>query len=331
MFIFQIRNTLSTDGRDLNLIKFNDRCAPIVENDRNGTMLEEADETAFVTVNENDETAAQETTVIDQRYDGLLKVIENLKEQLIKEKQKNLLLERKTENVEKEVRAELCDDFNKMMVEIESNWEQRLQEEKDRAAELSEWRVNKMEQALREKSKKRKRSEDFDDEHGARELEMQKEKICALDCEIQEQKKENVQLKEQINAMKDLHQKNLEEQVKERSKATRQSFEMADQKEKYEDIVQKLKSDLKATNEALLAQSAEPKIKELEAQLEESKNTISILQADKANLSSLLDEAGEEYQAKDEELHDIMEKMVLLKVCIYHVTSKGTFIASIVA
>jgi len=78
-------------------------------------------------------------------------------------------------------------------------------------------------------------------------------------------------------------------------------------------IVQKLKSDLKATNEALLAQSAEPKIKELEAQLEESKNTISILQADKANLSSLLDEAGEEYQAKDEELNDIMEKMVLLK------------------
>merc|ERR1712088_786847 len=151
------------------------------------------------------ETAAQETTVIDQRYDGLLKVIENLKEQLIKEKQKNLLLERKTENVEKEVRAELCDDFNKMMVEIESNWEQRLQEEKDRAAELSEWRVNKMEQALREKSKKRKRSEDFDDEQGARELEIQKEKICALDCEIQEQKKENVQLKEQIGAMKDLH------------------------------------------------------------------------------------------------------------------------------
>ena len=71
------------------------------------------------------------------------------------EKQKNLLLERKTENVEKEVRAELCDDFNKMMVEIESNWEQRLQEEKDRAAELSGWRVNKMERELREKSKKR--------------------------------------------------------------------------------------------------------------------------------------------------------------------------------
>merc|ERR1712080_674137 len=93
----------------------------------------------------------------------------------------------------------------------------------------------------------------------------------------------------------------------------RQSFEIADQKEKYEDIVQKLKSDLKATNEALLAQSAEPKIKELEAQLEESKNTISILQADNANLSSLLDEAGEEYQAKDEELNDKMEKMILLK------------------
>ena len=89
-----------------------------------------------------------------------------------------------------------------------------------------------------------------------------------------------------MGAMKDLHQKHLEEQVKERSKATRQSFEMADQKEKYEDIVQKLKSDLKATNEALLAQSAEPKIKELEAQLEEHKKNTLVLLKEKTDLTA---------------------------------------------
>ena len=105
------------------------------------------DETAYVTVNENDETEIQETTVIDQRYDGLLSVIDGLKDQLISEKQKNLLLERKTETLEKEVRSELCDEFNRMMVEIESGWEQRLQEEKDRASELSDWRINKMQEA----------------------------------------------------------------------------------------------------------------------------------------------------------------------------------------
>ena len=121
--------------------------------DKNPKVNDLQEETAYITVNEMDETDMQETTVIDQRYDGLLSVIDGLKEQLISEKQKNLLLERKTEKLEKEVRAELCDEFNKMMVEIESSWEQRLQEEKDRASELSDWRINKMQEAYMEKRK----------------------------------------------------------------------------------------------------------------------------------------------------------------------------------
>jgi hypothetical protein len=59
-------------------------------------------------------------TAVDQRYNGLLAVIEDLKNQLIEEKQKNIKLEA-------EVRTELCEEFNKMVVEIESSWEQRLQ------------------------------------------------------------------------------------------------------------------------------------------------------------------------------------------------------------
>ena len=61
-----------------------------------------------------------EETVVDTKYDGLLKLIDNLKNQLIEEKQKNLKLEA-------EVRTELCEEFNKMMVDIETSWEQRLQ------------------------------------------------------------------------------------------------------------------------------------------------------------------------------------------------------------
>ena len=64
-----------------------------MEQKNQNTTIQE--ETAFITV--NDATEVQETTVIDQRYDGLLNVIESLKEQLISEKQKNLMLERKTE------------------------------------------------------------------------------------------------------------------------------------------------------------------------------------------------------------------------------------------
>ena len=107
----------------------------------------------------------------------MLSVIDGLKEQLISEKQKNLLLERKIESLETEVRSELCDEFNKMMVEIESGWEQRLQEEKDRASELSDWRINKVQEAYNEKIKKRKRSEEFDFETESRELGIKKDKI----------------------------------------------------------------------------------------------------------------------------------------------------------
>ena len=174
---FQIRNTLSGHGEELTLNGLH--TVRKVDNHPKDASVQ--NETAYVTVNENDETEIQETTVIDQRYDGLLSVIDGLKEQLISEKQKNLLLERKTESLETEVRSELCDEFNKMMVEIESGWEQRLQEEKDRASELSDWRINKVQEAYNEKMKKRKRSEEFDFETESRELGIKKDKICEID------------------------------------------------------------------------------------------------------------------------------------------------------
>ena len=59
-----------------------------------------------------------------------MKVIDTLKNQLIEEKQKNL-------KIETEVRTELCDEFGEMMADVEKQHETRLQEEKDRASELS--------------------------------------------------------------------------------------------------------------------------------------------------------------------------------------------------
>merc|ERR1712018_996299 len=221
----KIRNTLSGHGDEFGLKKINVLPVPD-KNNQNNTIQEE---TAFITV--NDGTEVPDTTVIDQRYDGLLNVIENLKEQLISEKQKNLMLERKTENLEKEVRAELREEFNQMMVEIESGWEQRLQEEKDRASELSDWRINKVQEAMIESRKKRRRSEEIDSESEARELETKTAKIQSLESELEEERKQNKQHEDQINAMKEVHQRIMEEQVKEREKLSRQSFEMANQHE----------------------------------------------------------------------------------------------------
>ena len=285
------------------------------QNGQNTTIQEE---TAFITV--NDATEVQETTVIDQRYDGLLNVIESLKEQLIAEKQKNLMLERKTETLEKEVRAELCEEFNQMMVEIESGWEQRLQEEKDRASELSDWRINKVQEAMIESRKKRRRSEEIDSESEARELETKTAKIQSLESELEEEKKQNKQHEDQINAMKEVHQRIMEEQVKEREKLSRQSFEMANQheivKESAETIF-KLKSELKATNEALVAQSAEPRINELEQQVEVYKKDIAKCQKETQELEMLLEEAGEEYKSKELELSSLKDELIAIKVSYF--------------
>jgi chromosome segregation ATPase len=305
----KIRNTLSGQGEELGLIK-NGRVI-LEQNNQNATIQEE---TAFITV--NDATDVQETTVIDQRYDGLLNVIESLKEQLIAEKQKNLKLERKTETLEKEVRAELCEEFNQMMVEIESGWEKRLQEEKDRASELSDWRINKVQEAMMESRKKRKLSEQVDSESEARALETKAYKIKELESKLEEEKKQKEQLESQIDAMKEIHQKIMEDQNKEREKLTRQSFEMANQQKKfkdYEETISRLNAELKATNEALVAQSAEPKIKELEQQIEEYKKNMLVLQQEKKDLESLLDEAGEEYQFKETELSALKDQLVLSK------------------
>jgi len=306
----KIRNTLSGHGEELGLKKGIGRQF-LEQNGQNTTIQEE---TAFITV--NDATEVQETTVIDQRYDGLLNVIESLKEQLITEKQKNIMLERKTETLEKEVRAELCEEFNQMMVEIESGWEQRLQEEKDRASELSDWRINKVQEAMIESRKKRRRSEEIDSEYEARELETKIAKIQSLESELEEEKKQNKQHEDQINAMKEVHQRIMEDQVKEREKLSRQSFEMANQheivKESAETIF-KLKSELKATNEALVAQSAEPKIKELEQQVEVYKIDIAKCQKETQELEMLLEEAGEEYKSKELELSSLKDELIVIK------------------
>merc|ERR1711997_1379763 len=133
-----------------------------------------------------DMTNVAEETIIDTKYDGLIKLIDNLKNQLIEEKQTNLKLE-------SEIRTELCEEFNKMMVDIETSWEQRLQEEKDRASELSDWRIGKLEEALKENQKKNRLESE-----SARRSEQN-------DFAMQEKTNEIADLKEELEVIKTLH------------------------------------------------------------------------------------------------------------------------------
>ncbi len=255
------------------------------------------------TVINNDTTLADFTmaaggcadeTVIDTKYDGLLKIIEDLKNQLIDEKQANLKLEN-------EVRTELCEEFNKMMVEIETSWEQRLQEEKDRATELNDWRISKLEEAYKRKRhlQRAEESASMSTHHD------QSGEIEKLETTVKDKAKEIDQLQGQIKAMKEMHDTVLEEKKKESKANAKISQDLEAERKKVttlEESLSKIRTELDDTNKALEEQSAEPKIANLEATVTELKETVEAKQAQVDDLKVLLDEAGEEYVAKDEEL-----------------------------
>ena len=77
-------------------------------------------------------------------------ILNNVLLQLIEERNKNLTQEVK-------LRAELCDEFNKLLVDVEEGYEDRLERERERAKETAEWRINEL-QKVYSKSYKRKRS-----------------------------------------------------------------------------------------------------------------------------------------------------------------------------
>ena len=234
------------------------------------TVLEENEEDEYET------TGVMEETVIDSRYDGFMKVIDNLKNQLIEEKQKNLKLET-------EVRTELCDEFNIMMVEIETNWEKRLQDEKDRASELSDWRISKMEEALKEQKKQKY----YDEES---------------EVKLQEKQKEIDQVNSELDAMKNLYNSVLEEKMKAETEVEMLTRAKEKASESQKDLQNKLsiaQAELKTSNEALKAQSTDPKIEELENSIKKFEEKQANDEAKINDLKGLLDDASEEYLGMD--------------------------------
>ena len=74
---------------------------------------------------EEDETVL-DNTVVQTQYEGLLKLVEDLKAKLIDERKKN-------SDLEKNIREELCNEFNNMLVAVEQGYEDRLQAEREEA------------------------------------------------------------------------------------------------------------------------------------------------------------------------------------------------------
>merc|ERR1712098_787521 len=69
-----------------------------------------------------------DNTVVQTEYEVLMGLVENLKSKLKEERTKNL-------NLEKNIREELCNEFNQMMVDVEQGYEKRIQAERERLKE----------------------------------------------------------------------------------------------------------------------------------------------------------------------------------------------------
>ena len=247
-----------------------------------------------------DATNVMEDTVIDSRYDGFMKVIDNLKNQLIEERQKNLKLET-------DIRTELCDEFNNMMVEIETSWQQRLQEEKDRASELSDWRIGKLEEALKENRKKNKH-------HDNDELE---KKLEENQKELDEKTNDLIHLQDELEALKNLHSSVVEDNKKletdyESTKSAMEKLET--DKTSLQEKLATAQAELQTSNNALKDQNAEPKIEELEKTVKKLEATISSEEVKVSDLKTLLDEAKEDYMAKDTEISKLQDELTKSQV-----------------
>ncbi len=247
------------------------------------------------------EESVLETTVVDERYKGLNQLIDSLKDQLIKEKQKNITLER-------EVRTELCDEFNQMLVEVEKDWEKRLQDERERTEEVNEWRINKVQEFYRAKRKRQRMDDDskaevdMDEtaafrrdeleialEEKATELECIQEKLAALEEQNSNLAKEKVKCQEDVIRL----ERAVEKEGKEKEDALEE--------------VAKTKKELEVKEMSEASNSSEPIIEELKKQIEDGKAKIQKLEEEKNSLRELLDEAGEDFVEKKEELDKALQ------------------------
>ena len=247
------------------------------------------------TINETmNETTLLDDTMVDQKYDRLMKLVEDLRDKLVKEKQEK-------HKMEKEIRSELCDEFNDMMVAIEERWEKRLKEEKDRNAELAEWRLKTVQDAYA-KSRKRARTEEENQISPNATVSFEREEIK---MKLEEKEEELAHLQEKVEAMKEAHNSSNEEKQKLQQELTKTIFEKDKDQGRIKELeVQLQDNQLELESTKTLAKQLAEKnadsnsslmIQDLEKKLADAKNAIEKLEKDKVDLKDLLNEASDDF------------------------------------
>merc|ERR1712096_197768 len=151
------------------------------------------------------------------RQGDLLAQLEDLREKLDEEKEKN-------EKQEAELREELCKEFNDMLVQVENDWERRVEVEREKASELAEWRIEEYGNAVRKEKKRRRddRGSDEAEDLGRKNIIDKKEKELEI---LRKVKDENEEL---VAALKKSVKSSNDTQNKLQVENTKMQFELAE-------------------------------------------------------------------------------------------------------
>ncbi|CAB4061465.1 KIF20 [Lepeophtheirus salmonis] len=252
-------------------------------------------------IDEEDESDVESSEEINEtHYEALTNLINDLERRLLEEKRKN-------ESLESDIRTELCNEFNIMMMNVEKEWQTRMKEATKRMDDLSDWRIKKLENAYNE-TRKRKRQDISDDELN--------DKIAELEAKLEDRNLEIEEIKKQNVAIKDSHKCILDARKKLQEEVTTLKFTNEDNKSKIkslEEEMDKLALENRSKESAIESLSSNPIIKDLKNQLWDTKRKLTVKTEDAAYFKKLLDEAGEEFLAKDENESKLLEAQKSLK------------------
>eukprot|EP00092_Neocalanus_flemingeri_P032334 GFUD01035153.1.p1 GENE.GFUD01035153.1~~GFUD01035153.1.p1 ORF type:complete len:1912 (+),score=653.09 GFUD01035153.1:74-5809(+) len=257
---------------------------------------------------EGDDTVAEamDNTVVQTQYESLLGLVEDLKQKLIEERKKN-------QTLEKEIREELCEEFNSMLVEVESGWERRLQAEKEDAEKINEWRIGELQSVHRNRNKRRRENDsgEFQAEIDAHRLQSQ---LDAKGKEVVDMGKELEESKQHMKVMKETTVKSKQEQDKLQMSNTKLRFELAEQQRLVAELGKEV-GNAKNRLEEEQRLNIVPGDGESDALLLAERSLASVSEElarrdeEVSDLRDLIQEAGDEFLGKEEELREL-EKVV---------------------
>ncbi|XP_076057824.1 uncharacterized protein LOC143035120 isoform X2 [Oratosquilla oratoria] len=236
----------------------------------------------------------------DERYDELIEMIEKLKNELVSERKSKYEMEVK-------LRDELCNEFSKQIVEIESSWSERLRNEVAKTEELSDWRMNMLMRSIKKPSaRKRLRTDDDPDEEYVESIYLFQEqvKVKERDDKIADQELQIKQLDEELAVLKKTLKKTNEACTKLQKENTANVFQLA-----------KLTESLDKTNKAQVQSlNSESRtdglvISDLQHQMDKTLASLKEKEKEVATHKEMLVEAAVEFLSKDQENAKLSEEL----------------------